>query len=643
MTLNDIEEMLTGLRPTEAIAGMIEARERLRCDDRDDLLRRAAVALQKVDPRELVRDVIRDKVQIYNADLDAWRTHGGNDERHLNRLKRGRAELERICYRWLGLSHQALWIPPATVSPDGDDARIDIVDAVLMEEIERRVFGHSVIQCVSADNSAAPPDWSNVVVAGSDGSTYSSMMSVDTARAYIDDAANEIVTFNNSIVYLRLEGENKDRYRSPLYSVPITRNTIDSPDNAGMVMAPFMYPELQESEYEHMAKCATDVVQWRADEQVFTGDAPPMDSGVSGQRLPRPRVHLRDGTVTLQERESQHYSRNDPYGDMVRAGVSKANKILNHILTRRSEPPVFAGAVKNSQLHLFGTFINWFIARGHQPSGVDPIAPDWDITKMSLIADNELVNALLATLNGDRGEREYFCTFALLRPFHALTDMYRRYARETPDFWVQMMRDRQRAQRGDQDDSSYWKTVDVIEDDPYVRMCEEADYVLFYVGHSHGDPLPLAPRYEFMESLRFRDDLNRAHDRVRRNVELIVAALDRVEFTADLDHNFLTGKRLVKIVPSVVYRAHEYCKTLGRQLESELKSVIVAVMHRRGLAGRAVDKAVSLRPLSAQRYAERQSRLGGHTALEGSDGTDEDDTGREEDDKGKGAKGDEPI
>ena len=49
---------------------------------------------------------------------------------------------------------------------------------------------------------------------------------------------------------------------------------------------------------------------------------------------------------------------------------------------------------------------------------------------------------------------------------------------------------------------SYWKTVDVIKDDPYVRMCEEADYVMSYIGHSDKDPLPLAPRYEFLESLR---------------------------------------------------------------------------------------------------------------------------------------------
>lgn len=39
-------------------------------------------------------------------------------------------------------------------------------------------------------------------------------------------------------------------------------------------MAPFMYRDLTEGEYLHMVKCATDVVQWRADERVFIGDAP---------------------------------------------------------------------------------------------------------------------------------------------------------------------------------------------------------------------------------------------------------------------------------------------------------------------------------------------------------------------------------
>jgi hypothetical protein len=310
--------------------------------------------------------------------------------------------------------------------------------------------------------------------------------------------------------------------------------------------------------------------------------------------------------VTLQEREVNHYQRNDAYGDMVRAGVLLSWQILTHIKARR-QPPLFAGAVKGSQLHMFSTIINWFIAHGHPASGVPAVDPGWDIARASLLADNETVTMLLATLAADRGDG-YFCTFAISRPFHALTDMARLYDHEAPDVWVDKLRDRQNDHLGKPMMDSYWKTVDAIEDDPYVRMCEEADYVMFYIGHTAGEPLPLAPRYEFLESLR-PAGAEPAAARVRRNIELLVAALDHTKFTMDSDHNYLTGKRLVKIVPAVVYRAHEYCKALGRRLETELKSMIVANLHRLGMARGASDDAVSLRPLTARRFFEQEARL----------------------------------
>jgi hypothetical protein len=605
LTLDDIDQIAFELKPTEAIAALIDAREYVGAS-RDTVLRRAAIALQKVPPRDLVRDMILSKVDLYNAHVDEWHAHGGDDERHRRLLKAARADLEIICYRWFGLSADAIRVPPASsVSSSGTGAVAVTCDpGRLASELSLRVFGDTVIQHVAVANRSAPEDWANVVVAGSDGSTYSSVMSIDTAKAFVDDGGSEVVTFNNSIVYLHMEGLNRERHASRVYSVPITRSAIDSPTNAGMVMAPFMYRELADGEYEHMAKCATDVVQWRADERVFIGDAPAL--GGDGRRLPAPRVHLRDGTVTLQEREVNHYQRNDAYGDMVRAGVLLSYQILKHIKSRR-QPPVFAGAVKGSQLHLFATIINWFIAHGHPASSVPPVDQGWDVSRAAMLADNEAVTMLLATLAAGRGDG-YFCTFAVSRPFHALTDMAREYAHEMPDIWVDKLRDRQNDHLGKPMMDSYWKTVDVIEDDPYVRMCEEADYVMFYIGHTAGDPLPLAPRYEFLESLR-PAGAEEAGARVRRNVELLVAALDHTKFTPDSDHNFLTGKRLVKIVPSVVYRAHEYCKALGRRLETELKSMIVANLHRLGLARRANDDAVSLRPLNARRFFEREARL----------------------------------
>ena len=124
----------------------------------------------------------------------------------------------------------------------------------------------------------------------------------------------------------------------PYYSVPMTRSALDDRSNRGMVLAPFMFRYLSESEYEHMAKCATDVVQWRADEIVFLGPARSLHDGTL---LPRPTVHFRDGTITPQEREFNHYQRPNEYGDMVREGIAHSRHVLES--SSSGKAPVFAG------------------------------------------------------------------------------------------------------------------------------------------------------------------------------------------------------------------------------------------------------------------------------------------------------------
>jgi hypothetical protein len=593
LRLDDLDELLQQLAPTEAIAKLLDAREYVR-ENRDGVLAKAARALCDVPPRELIYDLITTKIDIFNKDLEAW-LDSSDDDKHLRRLKAERAELDQICYRWFGLDQATVTVPPG----GNQMGKISYDAARLRRQLAHRVFGDTVIRRVPVANASSPSSWDNVVIAGSDGSTYSGAIQIDTAAGFVDDRSAEIITFNNSMVYMHLEGQNRQRHPHPLYSVPITRSAIDSPDNAGMVMAPFMYRHdgLSESDYEHMAKCATDVVQWRADERVFLGDAPAMGEGPS-RMLPPPRVHFRDGTVTLQERESHHYQRNDAYGEMVRSGVRLSHGILRHMLSRRQRP-VFAGAVKSSQLHLFATVVNWFIAHGLPSANIAAVEPSWDVSRGARLADNEAMTLLLSTLIDQRDD-DFFCSFVVARPFHALTDQYRNYEAEKPNFWTEKFRGHQDAHVNDPMLDSYWKSVDAIEDDPYIRMCEEADYALFYIGHTGGEPAPLAPRYEFLESLRplSQDD---AEKLVQRNVELIVSALDRTGFTNDLDHNFLTRTRLVKIVPKVVYEAHERCKQLGRMLEGELKSMVVASLCRIGLIRRNNPDAAQVVPVHVAR------------------------------------------
>jgi hypothetical protein len=589
VTLDDLRELAASTRPTEALAHLMEAREYVR-ERRDTVLRATARALQHVPPRELLHDMIGTLVEGYNADAALLDRHDA-DERHRGRLLQARNDIELLCVRWLGLDHKTIEVPPS--SAVGEPVRLD--DQRLGEALRRRVFGERCLMLVRPDAQAAGLDWRTAAVAGSDGSTYSSVMQIDTAAQFTDPAGSEVVTFNNSVAYVHAEGDAHRHLASKYYSVPLTRSAIDSPTNAGMVMAPFMYANegLHPSDYEHMAKCATDVVQWRADHQVFLGHATALGTPPGRpSKLPRPRVHLRDGTVTLQERESHHYQRPDSYGEMVREGVRLSHEIMQHIVASKN-PPVFAGATKSSQLQLFTRIVTWFIAHGCPSAGVEPVDASWDVSRGAALADNEAMTLLMASIADER-DGGYFVSFAVARPFHTTTDLFRLLRSDDPGDLTARIAKRRRQHLEDPAVDSYWKTLDEVDDDPYARMLEEADYVLFYIGHTEGDPAPMLPRYEFIESLRTTSP-KAAETRVDRNIRMLVAALDHTKFTVDLDHNFLTRRRLAKLIPAVIYQAHEKTKALGRQLESELKSMVLANLAR--LLGNAKkEPTVSFRP-----------------------------------------------
>lgn len=52
--------------------------------------------------------------------------------------------------------------------------------------------------------------------------------------------------------------------------------------------------------------------------------------------------------------------------------------------------------------------------------------------------------------------------------------------------------------------------------------------------------------------------------------------LDIVQFSLDREHNFMSKKILTKLIPSLIYEAHELCKAIGKKLEMELRSMVVA-------------------------------------------------------------------
>ena len=116
LTLDDVDLITATRKPTQAIAMLIDAREYVGANQKT-VLRKAALELQKVDPRVLVRDMIVWKVSHYNMLVDEWRVYGKDDERHRRIVEAARRELEKICYSRFGLSADAVRLPPPLASP----------------------------------------------------------------------------------------------------------------------------------------------------------------------------------------------------------------------------------------------------------------------------------------------------------------------------------------------------------------------------------------------------------------------------------------------------------------------------------------------------------------------------------------------
>lgn len=617
--LDEIYEILDTLAPTVALAQLIDARGYFE-SQRHKTLARAAQLLQEEDPVDLVYRMLIDKFERLEADLRMHLHRPVDEDGELGehelrdrglekRIELRQAELKDLAYASLGLSKRSIAIEPFADIFKGKRP-LSLDKDVLLAELKGRVFGAGAIYPAAIGQELDADGRATLTVSGSDGSTHASSMQLMSAAKFMDDSGGYTVSYNNSVVKVRLSERQEKAARKqtyPFYSVPINRNAIDDPNNRGMVLAPFMYRNLQEGQYEHLVKCATDVVQWRADESVFNGTARSIGDGAI---LPKPRVHFRDGTITPQEREWKHYNKPNEYGDMVREGIALSRKVLQNI-AGSDNPPVFAGATKATQKRFFSTVLNWYIVHGsRQRLDGEPLDPSWDQTRAMHIPDNEAMTYLLSTLPSKRGG-PYFCTFAVARPFHSLTEYFT--TPEEPGFnWIKFFerkRDHelQAYESGMSDDYPYLAQLPDVADDNFVHLCQHADYVYFYVGHTLTADQPcVIPRYEFLATLRdHRDDEARVRA-VRRNVGMIVEALDLVQFSLDREHNFLSKKILTKLIPSLIYEAHEKCKAIGKKLEMELRSMVIARLQELRKA-KIKASEVEFSPVDAVSYVRKHA------------------------------------
>jgi hypothetical protein len=381
-----------------------------------------------------------------------------------------------------------------------------------------------------------------------------------------------------------------------------------------MIISRPWFQDLDDGEFEHLKKTALDVVQYRIDESLLSGMAHPYGAHPvqSGEALPKPHVLLRDGTVSPQSRELQNYRNRTSYGEMVREGIRLSYKILRHVVD--SDRRVFAGAVKSTQLRTFSRILNWYIQRGSANRFGQAIDPQWELERMGLISDSVAMTRLLCSLPPVADRTQYYATCVIVRPFPAMvTSLYRVRDVREPAGWQHFFEKHlaDDLRRYDQygGERPWFDGRDIAEDE-YVRMCMNADYGMFYLGRPGGSPQIRFPRFEFMDSIRTRR-AERRSERVSHIVELIVGGVHASKWALDQDHNMMTKRRLPRLVPFVIYEAHEKCKVLGHKLISELQQAIAANLSAmKGLRGMVVPRAtiefISLKKL--QRQLERMAK-----------------------------------
>ncbi|MDE0553559.1 MAG: hypothetical protein OXI24_05045 [Candidatus Poribacteria bacterium] len=611
-TLTDINTALE-LSAPNALAHYIDAVDYYE-ERAKEVLGQAAEQLLKEDPRALILRMLQDLTEELEDDVAIIHDPEVEDLAHRSATRRRFEELRLFVNGELGIS-ATIWSFQMFDQLERGEAFRPPAWPGVEAAIAEHVFGESFIERVEIDTDDLTRR--RLIVAGTDGSTHAGYVRGVPAPQLVEEQDRLILTFNNSIAYVDFPTDYPYPPPSPYHGVPMTRSALEDPHNHGMIISRLWY-DLADSEFEHMKKAALDVVQFRVDERLITGVAraygatpPDQDTGL----LPKPNILIRDGTVTPQEREFQHYCNQSSYGGVVREGIALSYNILRSVMD--SENRIYAGAVKTTQLRTFSRILNWYIKRH--------IDTNWDLSKVSFVTDSVAVTRLLTSLP-EVGEREYYRTCAIVRPFSAL-DSSLRFMRIESEGWLDYFRrkqeDRYREYQTDGGTPS-WLIGQDLEDDAYVRMCMEADYAVFFFGKPGGEPQIRFPRFEFLDALR-RLESDAREQRVRHSVERIITGVHLSKWTVDREHNFMTQRKLHNLVPFVVYEAHEKCKSLGHKLESELRQAIAMRLSQlKAIRGLPVPK-VDIEPVPVQTYLdipEGQGEMNNQEELTGNERAD---------------------
>jgi hypothetical protein len=572
-----------------------ELRERLKGESARDLFHRAIVSYC-------------DDFRAQIADLDEI---GRNPTPELAALRREAENSRQLLLRFvkygLGISDEAVHLPLSLdiAIPELKSApnHAYVNEDLLREELRRRISDEPFIVDIEETRSNG-----SLLVGAVDGSTRGGVLSFLGDEGDFGIGHAPMIAINTAVGQVNRSLQTGTRFTPVFLRLPEKPEDMQRQDNRFTVMAKLLYPDLSDAQYMHSVWNAMDLLEAKASLRLLHR----WDGPKRRIEVPPSDIVLRDGTVTPQDRDFNHYADMSTYGRIVREMIA-----INWEIARkcRDDGQTLAGVVKAAQLSVFAPVVNWFACQAMRESG-QILA--WPILTMNLVPDQVILTRLVTA---ERKKTDGWTrTCIVQRPFHSVTNYARTYSRTaTPA--QRLIQDYREAlehpENLGQEKRLFWESNFRPESDEYLKLLENVYYASFFMGAvPRLDIEKTLPRLEFVVCAATAEDGADPWPVVSRHRDRLIEALRQVGFEVSAEHTMFQNKAKIDVLPRPLIRVHDTVKIWASELLSRTQEFVGYYLARyvktkrfRGVRVRPFSKA-ELELLYSQLKQERELRAG---------------------------------
>lgn len=517
-----------------------------------------------------------------------------------------RLVLFRLGKLGLGLSSEALDVPAsvavAMARVRSGNAAIHADAEHFEAEIARRVEDGPFITEV---NTEAPAGERPLLVGGIDGSSRTGMLALAGEAGDLGIGLAPMIAINTSVGVVNREMRSEEHRRVPvLLRLPERPEDLLRADNRYAFMTKLFFPDLSDSQYAHSVWNAMDLLESRVALRMLSSW-----DGPAGTEVPPADVLLRDGTVSPQDRDFNHYAEQTSYGRIVRELIRAHAEIVVRV---REGNHAVAGVVKNAQLSVYGPVLNWYAAQlaGDASSQI----ATWPLQSTVSMPDQPLLTRLLTA--GRRRGDGWARTCVTVRPFHATTNFVDSYSRFDPPRQMILNRLARALQGSDPFDSGkriFWEQFRP-ESDPFLRLLDRAHFASCFVAFvPRLDTNQVLPRIELLVAQSADESQPADWPQIAEHMGRVFRSFDDSGgFDVAAEHSMFTAPSKIDVLPRILVRVHDTVKVWAQDLTSRLQdylgSLLADVVKDSRQRGRVTIRPFSRAELQLLLQQLRQSR-----------------------------------